>query len=293
MKRRGIVTTPQLEEIQGGIKGGPVIKPETFRQYLVYWDEIVIVNLLNPMIGSFGVEELPKENHDAKIAFDAGHLKIANHNVRDKKTYHSREIAEDFRVGQQKIAFENTQIYDGYWTIGQSIKSLQLPKSRSVKKNVITTKLHQALPVPGNGVSAEEIIKFKEKRSVELEAFRDSYDALYDKIVNSGDQKLALQKAIERLNNFLSEIRKVMVEGNLNPTQMTMETLWKIGTDTMIKYGAASVIFSDFGFVPIMVGSINAAISLNKVFENEPELLSAQTLDFAYLNYIETELNKK
>lgn len=163
MKRRGIVTTPQLEEIQGGIKGGPVIKPETFRQYLVYWDEIVIVNLLNPMIGSFGVEELPKENHDAKIAFDAGHLKIANHNVRDKKTYHSREIAEDFRVGQQKIAFENTQIYDGYWTIGQSIKCFQLPKSRSVKKDVITTKLHQALPVPGNGVSAEEIIKFKEK----------------------------------------------------------------------------------------------------------------------------------
>ena len=84
-----------------------------------------------------------------------------------------------------------------------------------------------------------------------------------------------------------------MVEGNLNPTQMTMETLWKIGRDTMIKYGAASVIFSDFGFVPIMVGSINAAISLNKVFENEPELLSAQILDFAYLNYIETELNKK
>jgi hypothetical protein len=77
-----------------------------------------------------------------------------------------------------------------------------------------------------------------------------------------------------------------MVEGNLNPTQMTIETLWKIGTDSMIKYGAASVFFSDFGFIPIMVGSINAAISLNIVFENEPDLLSPQTLDFAYLNYL-------
>jgi hypothetical protein len=180
MKRRGLLIIPLFEEIQEGIKSGPIIKPETFRQYLVYWDEIVIVNLLNPMIGRFGVEEYPVENHDAKIAFDAGHLKIANHNVRDKKTYHSCEIAEYFRIDQQEIAFENTQIYDGYWTIGQSIKSLQLSKSRSVRKDVITTKLHQALPVPGNGVSTEEIIKFREKRIDQLEAFRDSYDRLYE-----------------------------------------------------------------------------------------------------------------
>lgn len=203
MGKRGIVITPQYEEIDGGIKGGPVINPSLFRQYLVYWDEIVIINL-PPIIG-FEVQDLSEKNIDYKVAIDSGRFKLANHNVHTKMPYHTGDIAKDYQEGQQHIAFVNTQIYDGYWAIGQSVKRLQLPKNKSVERDVITSKLHQALPVPGLNISAEEIIKFRKKRNDEFEAFRRTYDDLYADILQKGINNWRYKKQSNKFKHHWSK----------------------------------------------------------------------------------------
>ena len=290
MGKRGIVITPQYEEIDKGIKGGPVVNPRLFRQYLVYWDEIVIVNL--PPIMGFEVQNLSEKNIDFKVAINSGRLKLANHSVHNKNPYYIGDIAEDFRIGQQKIAFENTQIYDGYWAIGQSIKRLQLSKTHTVEKEVIASKLHQALPVPGLDISAEKIIKFREDRDDLFKDFRKRYDDLYTEIIQKGDQQLALQNAVEQIQSSLIDIRRVMEEDNLNPTQISSQTFWSVIADTLKTVAAASIFFEDL-FLKTMIGAVNMAISLNLETQQQPDPMPNNIEDYAYLYCVEKELGSK
>lgn len=288
--KRGVVIIPKLKELNGGFGGGPVIDPQLFRRDLTYWDQISIIHLDNPMVGSFGVKELPENNEDAKIALEANHLKIEIVSLKYKGYYHSKDLTSDYRDAQQKTAYNNSVIYNEHWSIGQTIDRISLPANRSVKEDVITTSLINALPAPGQGATAEDIIQFKTDRKDELDRFRDVYDNFYKNILSAEDQQLELKKSVKNLGVALSDIDRLMKEENLNPTQMSLKTLWKTAKNAGTTGLLAATFLPESSVIPFFVGAIEAGISLNNERARVPSDWTEMVEDYAYLTSVKKNL---
>ncbi len=288
--KRGVVIIPKLRELKDGFSGGPVIDPQSFRRDLTYWDQVAIIHLDNILVGSFGVKELPENNEDAKIALEANHLKIETVRLEYNGYYHSKDLANDYRDAQQRTAYNNSVIYNEHWSIGQTIDRISLPDSRSVKEDVITTSLINALPAPGEGATAEDIIHFKIKRKDELDRFRDVYDNFYKRILSAEDQQLELKKSVKELEKILSDLDQLMKEENLNPTQMSLKTLWKTVKNAGASGLLAATFSPDSSVIPVFVGAIEAGITLNNERASVPSEWTEKVEDYAYLSSVKNIL---
>lgn len=287
MSKRGVVATPNMTETEGGFVMNGAISRELLHQYFTYWDEVAVVELRQGAF-DFGLRNLPEQDEDMKVAAEEGLLRVEEVAVPGKTSWSSREFPAYYSEAQEEV-FQQLNQRKGYWTIGQSVDRLILPEDESVTGGAITTRLMDALPVPGEDVGTEEILSFRERRESERLAFRKAYDQLYRDVLESEEKHLALEQAAEELEERLDDVRRAMEAGGLNPIQMSSEALWRIPSEAVGVAAAAHALGAPF-IIEIAVGAIEAAIRVNSEERQQPEDLPDGIDDFAYLGRVEQEL---
>jgi len=177
------------------------ISPESFRQYLLYWDKIELPqnNIINT-----GEDELP----EVKFLTQEGIL------TRTLVSYNgfSGNIGNVFIQSQHTVLTELNQQAPGCWSIAQSAKEIYIPGQTETNNRRLEVELYSALPVPVPEVPLEEILRFKEDRNAELIAFRGTMDGVYEQVLSSSDIPRAKIKAIADLEKSLSDLNKVFTE---------------------------------------------------------------------------------
>ncbi|MFD2616156.1 DUF6236 family protein [Terrilactibacillus laevilacticus] len=277
---RGIVISPV--EITG--KNSMVIKglnPIKLRQYLLYWDKIDFPK--NNLIG-FG------ESPDIEFLKQVGVLKQTNVQV-----LLSGEMTELYLKGQIIALNKNNEAEKGCWSLGQTNTHLVLPKNDTVKKRNIEINLHQALPIPSDKVSLDDILYFKERRKDELLSFRGMMDELYLEVADSSDQDRAEIKNIEKLQRSLMDLHKVMDEsfshrllGGLK-VEIDVPNLFDAAIKTAKGAGAGAVFHFPVEYGAIL-GLASSFIKVSSEVSLRPKAIPDNLRDFAYLYYAEKEL---
>ena len=84
----------------------------------------------------------------------------------------------------------------GAWSLAQQGDFFWLPEEERVRTRGIETALYNALPVPSDDVSFEEILEFKVRRAAELQEFRSELDALYLSLIESADIPRAMTASV-------------------------------------------------------------------------------------------------
>lgn len=289
MSKRGIVVAPDIFETERGLKTKdvPISQPLLY-QYLVYWDQVVMVSARGTPF-NFGERDL-LNREDLEPAFEEGDLAVREVTFSDTE-WGISEVAVAYAKAQQRTFRRlSREEEEGYWTVGQSADRLVLPEDEAVTRDTVTSRLVNALPVPGGEVDAEEILNFRRDRRPELLAFRSAYEGFYRDVLESEEKELALQQAVEELERALDDLHRAMDEGDLNPTRLSMEALWKVP----VEIGSAANIAEGLLDAPLLftvfVGTVQAAVSMNSREAQRPEDIPDEVEAYAYLKGVEEEL---
>jgi hypothetical protein len=79
----------------------------------------------------------------------------------------------------------NNQREPGLWSMAQVGRTVFLPPEVSHEAQAIEIELYNALPIPSDEVSLDDILLFKDRRNDELLALRRAMDRLYLEVVNT------------------------------------------------------------------------------------------------------------
>jgi len=169
------------------------IEPSNLKHYLLYWDKIEYPNNNIIHIGT---------NADEQFLINAGVLSRSNISLQG----FSGNIGYAYILAQSIAFQQRTEQEPGSWTIAQSSKHLFLPQTHSTREQTIEIELYKALPSPGDEVSLDDILTFKEKRRAELASFRRLIDELYFEVIGSADIPRAKTVAMERLENAIKDL---------------------------------------------------------------------------------------
>jgi hypothetical protein len=171
MSERGIVITPRFE-FDGkalhfpGLVG---LEAEALRRYLLYWDKIDYPD--NNLIG-IGI------GPDEQFLIEEGILKRTEIIFQG-----SGSVAHAYVFAQAQALQINNQREPGLWSMAQTGRALFLPPEMSHETRAIEIELYNALPVPSDEVSLEDILLFKDRRNDELLALRAAMNQLYLEVI--------------------------------------------------------------------------------------------------------------
>lgn len=256
------------------------IEPLILKHYLLYWDRI----------------EYPKYSTihtvttaDEQFLIDAGVLSRLNILLQGDV---SEDVGFVHSVAQCVVFQLKAQQEPGAWTIGQSGKRVFFPRTHSTEEQAIEIELYRALPSPGDEVSLDDILAFKEKRRPELASFRTLIDQLYLEVIGAADIPRAKTVAIKRLENAIKDLHSVAHESWASKLVSSFRVelnIPSIACQALTGAGLATT----FGVSPGLgaaIGAIGAAIKFVFALTPKPKGLPDNLKDYAYLNHIEREL---
>lgn len=278
---RGIVVSPVKITGKNSMKVNGKIFPVDIRRYLLYWDRIDFPQ--NNIIG-FG------ETPEISFLKDIGILKQSNIRVLD-----SGEMTKLYLKTQIEALKLNNEKEKGCWSLGQTNTHLVLPKNDTIKKRIVEINLHQALPIPSDKVSLDDILFFKERRKDELLSFRGMMDELYLEVSDSSDPERAEIKNIDKLRKSLVDLHKVMDEsfthrllGGLK-VEVDVPNLFDVAVKTARGAGAGALFHFPVEYGAIL-GLASSFIKVSSEVSLRPKAIPDNLRDFAYLYYAEKEL---
>lgn len=281
---RGIVVSNEYSGNEKKlIMHGGGIDPIKLRQYILYWDKIDY-----PTNNLFFIPLTP----DEQFLKDAGLLKRSQINIIING---SLTISPEIFINSQLAAFNyNNKAKDEIWSIAQPTKEVILPRKDSFETRSIQVDLFNCLPVPTANVNLEDVLNFKERRHNELKEFRWLLDSMYEEIINSSDKDLTKNRCIEKLQQKIIEINRVMAESKIKKCLRSMKARInvsdiivagaKIGFATMA--GGAIGKAAEGALLGLATSSINISREISLIPKDIPENLK----DYAYLFHAHKEL---
>lgn len=277
---RGVVVAPSFTVLGGTLQEPDMvgIDPVNLKHCLLYWDKIDYPNNNITNIAT---------NVDEEFLIDAGVLSRSNIHLQDFSGFiGSADILA------QSIAFQQRNKQEpGSWTIAQSCKNLLLPETYSTEEQTIEIELYKTLPSPGNEVSFDDILTFKEKRRAELVAFRSLMDELYLQIIGSADIPRAKTMTMKKLENAIKDLHAAANESWTSKLISGFKVELNI-PNLAVHALAGAALASSFGVSPKLgaaIGAIRAAIKFEFTSAPKSKGLPDNLKDYAYLNYIERE----
>lgn len=246
---RGIVISPPFVVLpEGGISCGGSPSSADLRKYLLYWDEIDYPDNNFVSIGA---------DHDMEFLISAGAAARTNVQFQGAMSSGSGEF---FLLAQQ-IAFEkHDNESPGLWSIAQLSTAPYFSNSQSV--TAIEYQLWNALPVPQDDVSLNDILEFKDRRRDELIALRIYLDEMYLSVTSAADIPRAKTAAILKLETALADVDRVLEEFGISKAFSSLRGFiaGEFTNVAGIGLGAAGIApFIEMS--PLMAGAIGAGIA--------------------------------
>lgn len=262
-------------EIYGGLD------PQKLRQYLLYWDKIDY-----PDNNIMSYKLTPDEEFLMKCGILERTMCIFSGAV---------SLGADTMIAVQMATFKkHCKEKDGIWSIAQPTREIILPEMESILKENIQVELYNCLPVPAIDTPFETILDFKERRSSELEAFRNLLDDMYKDILSHPDAEFAKRKSIENIENALIDIDRTLKESKIERTFKNMTAQINVSKfiDAGFKLVAGTVLGQNLGLGKLsgIVGLGLSAINITQTLSKTPRCLPPEETDYAYLFYAKKEI---
>lgn len=202
MFERGLLISPPIE-----ISGSSLyVKSSNFdaqemRSNLLFWDKL---DWPDQRIIGFG------SNPDVEYLMNEGVLQ------RTRVDFHGGgDMVQLFRMAHMTAFRALNEVEPGRWSFASGENSISLPEEDVDDNRGVLVRLHQAIPVPNSDVPYADVLEFRERRRPELVALRHHLEDVYQKIISSGDEKLAMNTEIERLQLAIRDHIKVSEESRM------------------------------------------------------------------------------
>lgn len=283
MKKRGIIVTNPFRSATDGSTVIGSISPHDIRHYVLYWDLIDWPN--NPLIGV-------AESDDIRVLKSEG---ILSRTMIAVSSFNPAGRGADILQASMQLNsfFENNAKKDEIWTIGQPSPVLVLPKDESVEAQVVEVTLYKSLPVPSAEVPIEDVLQFKERRNAELLAFRKAMDDLYLEIVDSHDLRRATERAVQKIEDSLVALNKVMLERKWKRFFPDVKVNLDL-TDLVTKVTLGTTVGANFGLPAIgaAFGIVGSVISVKVDLSLKPASIPSDLRPFAYLHWAKSSFKE-
>ncbi|MDT0632514.1 DUF6236 family protein [Rubrivirga litoralis] len=280
MPTRGIVICPPFKFDKGSDGGGSFAFQQTdpvdLREYALYWD---VIDLPNQNL--VGITPSPEDDFallEQEGVFIRSHVELGGFSG-------SIALMGVSFIVAQTIAAERHNAEGGAWAIGQNSANLVLPAAVSHEARVAEVSLYKSVPVPLAEVPIEQVLEFKSRRRDELDQYRFVLDSLYQDIASSGDVTRAKSYAVDKIQNSILDLNRVMGESALKRRLRSVRV--ELNLSDLIKDaiigGAASFAFG----IPPAVGTgvalaasaINIGVGVAPKLNSVPDHLR----DYAYV----------
>lgn len=263
------------------IYGG--LNPEKLRQYILYWDKIDY-----PENNIIGWELTPDEEFLMKCGVMERTMCIFPGAV---------SLGADTLLDVQMAAFKkHCEEKNGIWSIAQPTREITLPERESILKENVQVELYNCLPVPDIDTPFETILNFKERRSSELETFRNLLDDMYKDIISHPDAEFAKRKSIANIENALIDIDRTLKESKIKRVFKNMKAELNVSTliNAGFKLAAGTVLGQNMGLGKLsgIVGMGISAINITQALSRTPKCLPPEQTDYAYLFYAKKEIQR-
>lgn len=281
---RGIVATCIHNGTNNSIQVSPMLDPFFLRQYLLYWDKIDY-----PTNNLLYIGLTPEEKYLEEIGLlQRTHLNI----IPDSSGI---TLNPEIFLKSQLYALEkNNQNNNEIWSLGQNTSKLFLPADRRIQTDTLQVNLMNCLPVPAPDTAFDDILSFKTKRQDELIEFRNLLDKIYDDIYSSDYPELTQKRNIEKLQQKLVEINRVMNESKIKGILSNMSVELNISQilNSVAKFHICYNLGEKFGFPEIGagIGFLASAIEIKYQKSLRAKSLPDNLKDYAYLFHAQTEL---
>lgn len=282
---RGLVIIPEFEGNETSLNTSMGINPNKLRQYLLYWDKIDF-----PKNNMIYIESSPEVKY------------LENANILQRTEYKGTnngliKMNANFYLDMQIYAFnKNNNNKNGeIWSIAQCGKNIELPLENSIKAKTLQVELYNSIPVPNSEVSLEDILDFKEHRYDELQEFRIIMDEMYLSIINSTDKDFTKNMAIEKFQNKLIDLDKIMNESKIERIKNNI----KVSLDISGLITSGITVFEGYKYGNMVGKPITGALlglitpSILKISYEctlKPKKIPTNLKDYAYLYYQNKEL---
>lgn len=189
--KRGIVISTPIIARKGLLQIDAVpLDAQQLRYWLLFWDKLNF-----PQLDALYIDT----GNEGQFLETAGILE--RHQVNDVVINMSGDPTEDRPEEQFQHHFlrafrELDAKEKGVWSIATGEQSISLDDDEFDEGRGVLFRLHHALPVPGEDVPLDDVLKFKEKRRDELLALRYHLDAAYLRITTSPDRSFSMNSEL-------------------------------------------------------------------------------------------------
>lgn len=284
---RGIVVSSHDIESEGpsvSIRGN--IPPEKLRYYLLYWDKIVITD--TNIFGS-GLSDEQEQLKNSEI------LQKATARLQFSGTFDGTGLAQLHFAGLAHIASQLVEANPGQWSIHQSGDHLNLPKELSAELISVDITLANCLPVPTAHVPIPDVLEYKERRSAELQALRQTLDELYLEVVNSNDIPRAKVAAVAKLERAIQDLDKSTKESWGQRLLASRKVCLDVNAGSIgqgiATGGLVGAAFSNplIGIVAGIGQTIISSIKFEVTINDQLKAASGKQLELSYLSKLKAE----
>jgi hypothetical protein len=248
---RGVIAASAIINIHGeGFTMERGLSPQEIRYYALYWDKVVIPgsNLI--------YISLPEED----VLIESG--VVERPKVGFQGSFGGADLGNSFAVAQAVVAkklMEEDAATD--WVLHQIGNKLNIPKEFVEAKNSLRFDLINLLPVPDGVTPIADILEFKQRRSVELNALHNAIDTVYIEALKCPDQNLGSSIAIQELKNSIENLDAVSNEKWGRTTKFDFTTEFNLDGGKIIQGIASGAAFDFFtNAFTLPVGSIVGGI---------------------------------
>ena len=253
---RGIILSPKIKNnipipfYMGNLRGCQVgkinnmeesnsiellIKEEHIKNYLFYWDKIAIPKIFHnneycfaPMMENESIKTLLTEK---KLSIDISY-NVTTIPTDKQAIVNLTNVFSDSQIRLYKVLNEQT---DDRWCIGQlgnEIISSSFKNSSNME--LVEIMLYNSLPLPHPNTHIDDILNFKQKRLDELYNLRFAIDELKDNIKNSSNTVDEFKKSIEKIQQRIIVLDKVMYENKIHKIYKNLNLFISLNEQTII-----------------------------------------------------------
>lgn len=225
MKKRGVVLAGVCEAEKNGQSESDVrsipVDASLIRASLLYWDKIDIPDssVISVQIPSqFNI--LKTEGILSRTIIsqgfppcvflgDGASMKVSKSLIINGREF---DITKEMNNAPLKAFQELAKQKDTLWSYVRNSQTVATLDNDGIQGRRLLFEIHEALPLPAEDVSLEEILEFKNKRGAELQNLRVELDAIYHEISNATDMDHAKVVSLSRLEKSIAELTQVSKE---------------------------------------------------------------------------------
>lgn len=276
MSARGIVVSCPIErdgEILHTISDQ--LEPLELRRWALYWDKI----------------DWPVNNVIHLVAQGDDFLLLADEDIfirTEVRVTGGNELADALQLSHTNAYLAHARREPGAWAIAQWGDELVLPAGESQSAQIVEIELLRLLPTPAPDTPLKKVIKFKRKRSDELQRLRAALDDLYVAVADSGDPERAALAAKDEIESSVRDLDRVLGESFIDrfPSSVKVELNVRYAIVGAMAAQAIRVPLAIGAAVEAATGGLSVSITAGQRLAGLPE----GTRDFAYLGYARQDL---